>query len=161
MILPKKLQPVTEDQLLLEVSDELKIDIKDVNRTFDIWLKFLNYIANDTDQATMYIPSLGTMYVSNWKMRRDKGINDFRKRKRKEINKSKEQCQYSVNDNIPIILKYGLSRRNKYGENEKDSDRKEFFTPRELINNQTNFFFDEDVEFSEKKKLKQYFIINE
>ena len=64
MQLPKKLQPVTEKEILKEVADELKLNIKDVQRTYDIWLDFVDYIANETDQAAISFTPLGKLYVS-------------------------------------------------------------------------------------------------
>lgn len=164
MILPKKLQPLTEKEILQEVSDELGIDIKDVNRTFDIWLDFLDYIANETDQATITIPKIGDMYVSVAKMRRgliSEKRKKFKERKLKEIDKLRENCEHLVHEtSIPIILKYGVSKRNYIDHMTKDFKeyKPEFYSTRELINKQNIKFFDEDKDFSESKKLIKYFI---
>lgn len=161
MILPKKLQPRTEHDILKEVSDELKINIKDVNKTFNIWLDYLDHIANDTDQCSVYLPNLGTMFVSVVKMRRGTNVGKwkkFKEAKLREISKLKESCQYIVHEKTqPIVLMYGLAKRNKYGK-EEENGKKEYFTMRDIINNQTDIFFNEDFEYSEEKKLKKYFI---
>lgn len=164
MIIPKKLQPLTEKEILQEVSDELGINIKDVNRTFDIWLDFLDYIANETDQATINIPKLGAMYVSVAKMRRgliSEKRKKFKERKLKEIEKLRDNCEFLVHENtIPIILKYGVSKRNYTDHMTKDFKeyKPEFYSPRELINKQNTKFFEEDRDYSESKKLIKYFI---
>ena len=160
MILPKKLQPRTEKDILEEVSKELKIPIDDVNRTFDIWLDFVDYIANETDQPTINIPKIGQAYVCLPKMRR--GLNkgkwlEFKNRKIAVIEKLRKICKYVVHDYRPIVLKYGLSRRDRKGEVDK-SGRREFYTARKLINDQVDIFFDEDRDYSDHKlKYKKYF----
>jgi hypothetical protein len=167
MIIPKKLQPITEKDILEEVSEELGLNIKDVNRTYDIWLNFLDYIANDTDQATIRIPHLGDMYVSVAKLRRglvSERKKKFKERKLKEIEKLRDNCEFLVHENtIPIILKYGVSKRNYTDHMTKDFKiyKPEFYSPRELINKQNKKFFEEDKDFSESKKLVKYFIDNE
>lgn len=161
MILPRKLQPRTEQDILKEVSEELKIPIEDVKKTFNIWVDFVDHIANDTDQCTIYLPNIGSMFVNTLKMKR--GVNtakwrEWRTRKLKEINKLRDKCDYIIHEkSYPIVLLYGLSKRNKYGIKQEDGKR-EFFTAREIINNQVDIFFQEDFEFSEQKKLKKYFI---
>lgn len=148
-----------------EVANDLKVDIKDVHRTFDIWIKFLDHIANNTDQATIVIPSLGQIYVSVHKMRR--GLNTeklkaIKERKLREIEKIREKCEFIVHEkSVPIILKYGVAKRNKREYIIKKLDKPKFYTPRFLINNQNNKFFEEDLEFSDQKhKLIKYFIDN-
>ena len=161
MIIPKKLQPLTEKQILEEVANDLGIDIKDVNRTFDIWLDFLNHIANETDQATVTIPHLGQMYVSVHKMRRGfitEKLKLIKERKLREIEKLRDSCENIVHEkSVPIILKYGVAKRNKIG-GRLQNKKPEFYSPRELINNQNSKFFEEDRDFSDNKKLKKYFI---
>ena len=161
MILPKKLQPRTETEILKEVSKELGIDIKDVEKAFNVWVDFLDHIANDTDQCSIYLPNLGTIFGSVVKMRRGTATGkwkNFKERKLREISKLKENCKYIVHEKTqPIVLRYGLSKRNKYGE-EDENGYKEYFTIREIINNQVDIFFNEDFEYSEEKKLKKYFI---
>ncbi len=165
MIIPKKLQIVQDQEVLEEVARELKIDIKDVKRTYNIWLDFLNYIANDTDQATIAIPHLGQMYISISKMRRglnSEKLKNFKQRKLKEIEKHTENCQYNVHEkSTPIILKYGLAKRNII-DNLKEGltfdDRKpEFYKKDEIIDIQNNIFFKEDKDYRENEKLKKYF----
>ena len=88
MQLPKKLQPVTEKEILKEVADELKLNIKDVERTYDIWFDFVDYIANETDQAAISFPPLGKLYVSTQKIRTGmvtEKLKKFRENKMREI----------------------------------------------------------------------------
>lgn len=162
MLLPKKLQPVTEREILDEVSKELNIDIKDINRTYDIWLQFLNHIAYDTDQATIALPHIGKMYVSSHKMIRKlntERLRKFKERKSREIDKLKENCRYIVHDKVvPIILKYGIAKRKL---SRVKGIVKDFYTPKDLINKQNEAFFREDKDFSEQKKLIKYFIDEE
>jgi hypothetical protein len=163
-MIPKKLQTVTEKELLLEVSQELGIDIKDVNRTFDIWLKFLDHIANDTDQATIGIPNIGHMYVSVHKMRRglsSEKLKIFKERKTREIEKLREKCKYIVHEkSVPVILKYGIAKRKL---NPPSSEKKfnDFYTARDVINFQNVLFFKEDKDYSEQKKHAKYFLDEE
>lgn len=160
-MIPKKLQPVTEKEILQEVAQELGIDPKDVRKTYDIWLKFLNHIANETDQATVLLPHLGQMYVSVHKMRR--GLNSerlkkFKERKLKQIENLREKCEYIVHEkSVPIILKYGIAKRklNPIGSDKKFND---FYSARDIINFQNSLFFKEDRDYSEQKKYMKYFL---
>lgn len=167
MIIPKKLQPLTEVEILEEVSQELGIDIKDVNRTYNVWLDFLDYIANETDQATIAIPKIGDMYISVAKMRRglvSEKNKKFKEGKLNEIEKLRDSCEYIVHEkSIPIILKYGVSKRN-YADHMKEDLNEylpDFYSPRELINKQNYTFFKEDKDYSENKKIIKYFIDEE
>lgn len=163
MQLPKKLQPITESEILKEVSDELGINIKDVNKTYTIWLEFLNFIANETDQATIAFPHLGRMYVSTQKMRRNmhtEKLRKFKERKLKEIEKL--ESKYNIHKHcVPIILKYGISKKNSIPYILKKTDTTTFYTLNEIINNQTKIFFKEDIEFSERKELEKNFLRND
>lgn len=165
MIIPKKLQTVREREVLDEVARELKIDIKDVNKTFNIWLDFLSHIANDTDQATITIPNIGQMYVCAAKIRRgmnSEKLKKFKERKLKTIAEVTENCTYNVHEKtIPIILKYGLAKKNiienlKTGKSYEEL-KPQFYKKEEIIDNQNDVFFREDKDFRENDKLKKYF----
>ena len=154
---------ITEKELLNEVSRELNIDIKDINRTYSIWLKYLEYISYETDQASLTFPHLGKMYVSVHKVRRGMNSEKFkriRERKLKSI-QSIENCKYNIHEkSVPIILKYGISKKNSIpfilGKTEKTS----FYTINDIVNNQTRIFFKEDLEFRENEKLEKQFYRN-
>lgn len=166
MIIPKKLQIVKDNEVLEEVAKELNINIRDVKKTYKIWLDFLDYIANDTDQATISIPNIGQMYVCIAKLRR--GLNSeklkrFKERKLKEIYDYTVDCEYNIHEkSTPIILKYGLSKRNILENIKKnisyDDLKPEFYKKRDIINNQTNIFFKEDKDYEGNEKLKKLFL---
>lgn len=146
------------------MSKELNIDIKDVNRTYDIWLQFLDYIANETDQATIQIPRLGRMYVSVHKLKRGlytDRLRKFKERKLKTIEKVRENSQYNIHEhNVPIILKYGISKKNSIPFILGQSENTTFYTINEIVNNQTRIFFKEDLDFSGNEKLEKIFYRN-
>lgn len=146
-----------------EVAKELNLDIKDVNMTYDLWLKFLNYIANETDQASITFPHLGRLYVSTQKIRtglHTERLKKFRDRKMSEIKKL--ECKYNNHEYcVPIILKYGISKKNCIPYILGKTDHSDFYSVNEIVNNQTNFFFKEDYEFSENEKIKEQFIRHE
>lgn len=160
MLFPKKLKVVLDSDILLEVSKELNINIKDVKDTYKIWLDFLNHISNETSQCTVSFPKLGEMYISVPKMKRNmrtKRLKKYKEIKLKEISNIKDVCKYIVHEkSVPIILKYGVSKR-KYSK-EILKEKPPFYTARELADIQNNAFFEEDREFSENKKLKEFFI---
>ena len=117
MIIPKKLQVIRDSEILKEVSDELGFKASDVKRTYDIWLEFLEHIANETDQATITIPNIGQMYVCVSKLRR--GLNSekmkrFKERKLEEIKKTTEKmsilCSREISTNYTKIW----SRKKKH-----------------------------------------------
>lgn len=151
---------MTEKSLLEEVAKELGFDISDVNRTYDIWLDFLNHIANETDQASITFPQIGQMYISVHRLRRARQ-KELKERKLKEIEKLRDNCENIVHEkSVPIILKYGVAKRKKSYEN-GERIYGDFFTPREIIDNQNKIFFNEDIEYSEQSKLMKYFIGDE
>lgn len=100
------------------------------------------------------------MFVSSHRMRRmytdaEKRIKDLKK---SEIDKLDEYCKYNVHNlSKPIILKYGISKKNT-GPYLKGEGQSRYFTLSELINKQTNAFFDEDFEFRNNEKLREYFL---
>lgn len=160
MIIPRKLQVVYDADVLNEVANELDLDIRDVKRTYDIWLDFLDHIANETDQATITIPKIGQMYVCVSKMRRglhsDK-LKKFKERKLNEIKETTKDCRYCVHEkSVPIILKYGLSKKNIFNKDEKDIPK--FFTKEEIVQKQNSFFFKEDKDYQYNEKLKKLFL---
>lgn len=161
MLLPKKLRPVSDIEILEEVSKELNLKKEDVDRTYDIWLEFLDYIANETDQATVYFPHLGRMYVSTQKLQRGlytEKLKELKERKLREIDKFNKNCKYSIHKHcVPIILKYGISKKNSIPYILGETDTSTFYTINEIVNNQTDIFFKEDLDFSENKKLKKEF----
>lgn len=163
-MISKKLQVVTENQLLEEVARDLKIDPRDVRRTYDIWIQFLDYIANETDQATIQIPRLGRMYVSVHKLKRGlytQRLKKFKEGKLKTIEKVRENSQYNIHEhNVPIILKYGISKKNSIPFILGKSEKTTFYTINEIVNNQTRIFFKEDLEFSDNEKLEKIFYRN-
>lgn len=165
MILPKKLQVVNEKTILEEVSNELNIDIKDVNKTFDIWLDFLEHISENTNQATIKIPRFCEFYVSEWKMKkiRSERSKKYRDIKLREISKLDDECEFNIHRKaIPIIRKYGLNKRKYRSLSEKKNKIiKGFYSTRDLTNIQNSIFFREDKDFSEMSKLEKYFINDE
>lgn len=160
MILPKKLMPVTEKELLEEVAQELNLDIKDVNKTFDIWLDYLNHLANETDQCTINIPHLGKMYADAFKLKtsKEEGEKEIREKKMeriKEFNKEKKYVSHCTA--IPVTIKYGLGRK-RYIPGKQYTEWPKY-TVRDLINIQAEYFFNEDYEYADQKdKYKRYFI---
>lgn len=158
MILPKELNIVLKDDILKEVSEDLNIDIKDVNRTYDIWLKMLDYIANETDQCSIYIPNIGTMYINEHRMNKDYTASSLNKRKMKlkKIRELDGKCKYNVHtQTIPTVLKYGVASRNRDDRNEEGYPV--YFTLDEIINRQKEKFFKEDIKYSDNDRLRKYF----
>ena len=159
MILPKELQIVTKKDILEEVADELGLDIKDVNKTYDIWVKFLDYIANDTDQCTIYLPNLGRIYVNIHRLNRDNNKNTLERRLKKlrTIQKVKENSQYVVHSQtLPTPIRYGISKRNIFSKERKNGHPPPY-TMDELVDKQKDKFFKEDFKYSENERIKKYF----
>ena len=50
MMFPDSLLPKTEKEILKEVSNELNIPYKDVLKTFNIWLDYIEYITKKTEE---------------------------------------------------------------------------------------------------------------
>lgn len=152
---------VTQKELLEEIVKELKIDKKDVERTYQIWLEYLNHISNETDQCAITFPNLGKMYISVHKIRtglHTERLKKFRERKMKEIDKLDQICKYNTHKlSVPIILKYGISKKNSIPYILGKTDKTNFYTVNEIVNNQTSIFFKEDLEFANNKKIESHF----
>lgn len=161
MIISKKLQVVTQKEILDEVVRELKLNKVDVRRTYSIWLDFLNHISNETSQSTIYLPNLGKIYVSFHKIRtglHTERLRKFKEMKSKELEKLDLNCKYNIHKKcVPIILKYGISKKNSIPYLTGEKDKTKFYTVNDIVNNQTSIFFKEDIEFSKDKKLEKYF----
>lgn len=156
MLLPKKLIPSTDTEILSEISKELKIPITHVNRTFHIWLDYLKDINDNTDQSCVNFPGLGKMYLSYARLKGNDNV-EWENKKRVNI----ESCikDNKMNDHksmIPINIIYGVGRKN-YRAGKNTRGYYDFFTKEELIRRQSNTFFNEDFEFRDRKDIYEEF----
>ena len=62
MLFPKKLIPNTESDILKEISNELGIPLKDVKKTYNIWIEYIENIVKNTNQSVINFSGLGKMY---------------------------------------------------------------------------------------------------
>lgn len=156
MLLHKKLIPSTEKDILKEISEELNIKYNDVEKTYDIWLSYLNDISNEEDQNIVNISSLGKMYLSYHRLKGNKD-KEWENKKKKQIEKEIPDKYYNDHRNLlPVNVIYGVGRNNfALGKNEYN--KFEYFTKEELIRRQNKKFFDEDREFSDRKDIYEYF----
>lgn len=80
----------------------------------------------------------------------------------KKIDELDDKCKYNVHKlSKPIILKYGISKKNYIPYMLDEKNKPEYYTLSEIINKQTNAFFKEDLEFRDNEKLRQYFLREE
>lgn len=165
MIIPKKLQVVTEKEILEEVAKETGFSMREVNDTFDAWLYHLDDIVNNTSQCTVMIPKLGTFYASMVKMKRSihtERQKKFKAIKEKEIEKLGYLCGRNLHRfNVPVILAHGISKKNRMPWFLKKDPTSRYYSPSEVVNNQVNYFFDEDIEFAGREDLREYFLRDE
>lgn len=78
--------------------------------------------------------------------------------KEKEIDKLDSECEYNIHKlSKPIILKYGISKKNYIPYILNSENKPKYYTLSEIINKQTNAFFKEDFEFRDNDKLREYF----
>lgn len=138
------LLPITEKEILLEVSEELNIPIEDVEKTFKIWIKYLKYIAKDTDQPVVDFPHLGKMYFSKHRCKyiTTKQEKEYRDKKLNNIYNFFEglECKNDHED-VPIVHRWGLNRPNYF---ELDENK---FTTSYLIEKQNKKFYEEGNKF--------------
>ena len=156
MLLPKKLIASTDREILREVADELNIPITHVNRTFELWIKHLKNISDNTDQASINLPRLGTMYISYARL---KGNDDLEWEKKKIDHIEASTKDAKLNDHksmVPISIIYGTGRKN-YRAGKNIRGYYDFFTKEELIRRQNNAFFNEDFEFRDRKDVYEEF----
>lgn len=156
MLLPKKLMPSTDREILKEISQELGIPITHVNRTFAIWLDHLKDINDNSDQSSINFPGLGKMYISYARL---KGNDDLEWEKSKRENIESYTKDAKMNDHksmIPINIVYGVGRKN-YRAGKNIRGYYDFFTKEEIVRRQTNAFFNEDFEFRDRKDLFEEF----
>ena len=162
MIIPKKLQVVTEKDLLKKVAKELNISERDVNHTFEAWLVHLENIVNNTEQCTVYLPHVGRFYASLVKMKRGmttERLRKFKEMKQREIERLGYRCKYNPHRfNIPVILAHGISKKNRIPFLATGKEGSEYYSPSDIVNKQVEHFFREDIEFAGNDKLKEYFL---
>lgn len=157
MALPKDLLPITEREILEECAKELNLPLKDVNKTFDIWLDYLQWINDETDECTKNFPTLGKMYLNFTKLRDNTDyLWEAKKRARvkREIPTAKKNHHQVT---LPINLVYGVGRKN-YKLGRKPDDKYAFFTKEECIRRQNETFFKEDFKYNDRKDIyEEYF----
>ena len=152
MLLPKKLIPSTEQDILYEISSDLKIPITKVKETYAIFMDYLNDIANNSEQPTINFPGLGKMYISYFKLKKSEYRKDVYNRKREIIEKRIGAKKNDHEVTVPIGVIYGVGRKNyKIGKNPVDTY--DYFTKKEIIRKQNFKFFEEDREFSDRKDI--------
>lgn len=154
---PKKLLPSTEDDILREISEEMNIPFKDVKKTFDIWLDYLEDIVENTDQCTINFHGFGKMYVS-YKRMVSKKDPELKERKKAKIERDIPEGMYNDHKSqVPVSLAYGVGRIN-YSLPKDRYGYRDFFTKDELIRRQNNIFFKEDRDWRDRKDIfEKYF----
>ena len=85
-------------------------------------------------------------------------LKKFKEIKLREIEKIDDNCKYNAHRlTVPILLKYGLSKKNVIPFLIGKSKTTEYYSINDIVNNQTEIFFKEDIEFSDNKKLEEKF----
>lgn len=152
MLFPKKLIPNTENDILKEISNELDIPLKDVKKTYNIWIEYIEDIVKNTNQSVINFSGLGKMYLSYNRLKgnKDKEWENIKKEKiENDIPKDKNNDHKTT---VPISIVYGVGRKNyKIGKNNKGFY--DFFTKDELIRRQNISFFEEDRDFNDRKEI--------
>lgn len=139
-----RLLPITDYELLQEVSDEMGIPLKDVEKTYSIWIKYLKHISKETEQTTIAFPNLGQMYFSTERCKNitSKQEKDYRNKKLKHIYEFFEGLEFeNFHERVPIVHRWGVNRPNfsKYGSPK--------FTINELVDKQNERFFKKPNKF--------------
>lgn len=158
MMFPDSLLPKTEKEILKEVSNELNIPYKDVLKTFNIWLDYIEYITKKTDECTIFFPNIGRAYVSKVRLQSaDKNTKDLYKSRLEKI----ENIDNKINQHkvVPISLIYGVGRKN-YNIGKDKNDKYQYYTLNELIRRQYELFFKEDAEYRNKDEIYEKFFKN-
>lgn len=138
------LLPITEKDILKEVSLELGIPIEDVEKTYSIWLKYLKHISKNTDQCMVDFPELGKMYFSTnrCKFITTKEDKNYRNLKTNVINEFFKGVEFeNYHEAVPIVHRWGLNRPNysKYGKVKFELD--------DLVNKQNSKFYEGNNKF--------------
>lgn len=138
------LLPITDSDIIKEVSKELNIDISDVTKTYDIWIKYLKFISKETDQAMIDFPELGKMYFSTERCKNitSKKDKEYRNLKMENIRNMFEGVEYKNNhEDIPIVHRWGVGRPNyfEYGTHN--------FTTEYICNKQNEKYYKENNKF--------------
>ena len=136
--------PITESDILKEVSEELNLPIEDVNKTYKIWLKYLKHISKNTDQCMIDFPELGKMYFSTERTKFTTSSEDKKYRNCKVNTISNFFCGVEFENyhhSKPIVHRWGLSRPDfsKYD--------KQKFTLNDLVNKQNKKFYEGSNKF--------------
>ena len=157
MPLHKKLIPTSEKEILDEIAKELNIPLRDVTKTYGIWIKYLDDINDNTDQSTINFPGLGKMFISYARLKGNVEY-DWEKRKKERIEKDIPADKINHHKSIvPVNIIYGVGRKNhKLGRNIRG--KFDFFTKEELIRRQNINFFKEDQQFNDRSDIfEEYF----
>lgn len=153
---------VTEKDIIREIAQEKGYNEQDVQYVFEAWLEHLRRIVEESPQCTVRIPRFGRFYFSYVKMKRglhNERLRKFRDMKMKEIEQMGYNCRYFPHiHNIPVILAHGVARKNRMPRFLNKDAKTEYFTPSDVVNNQVEYFFKEDIEFAGNNKLKQLFL---
>lgn len=143
-MLEEDLLPITEQEILIEVSKELEIPLKDVEKTYSIWMKYLKHISKETNQSNIHFPQLGQMYYST--VRSNNITSPTAKKERDEKIKGINEFftgTENINDHetIPIVHRWGLNRPDyrTYGD--------EKFNLNSIVSKQNEKFYEKDNEF--------------
>lgn len=163
MQLPKALLPSTEKEILEEIAEELDIPLKDVNKTFSIWLDYLEDINLHSDQCTVNFPNVGKMNINYVRLRHARNKKWAQMKKDRIAREITEENKLNFHKTIvPICVIYGTGRRNFRLGRSSFKHNYSFFTKEECIRRQNIIFFKEDRDFREKQELfEEYFKIPE
>ena len=112
MLFPKKLIPNTESDILKEISNELGIPLKDVKKTYNIWIEYIENIVKNTNQSVINFSGLGKMYLSYARLKGNKDKEWGNKKIEKIENDIPKDKNNDHKTTVPISIVYGVGRKN-------------------------------------------------
>ena len=112
MLFPKKLIPNTESDILKEISNELGIPLKDVKKTYNIWIEYIENIVKNTNQSVINFSGLGKMYLSYARLKGNKDKEWGYKKIEKIENDIPKDKNNDHKTTVPISIVYGVGRKN-------------------------------------------------
>lgn len=174
----KKLNIFTESDIIKDLSEYFKMDKEYIKKVYDLFIEYLDKVVYDEiDSSVIRIPSIGEMVLSLPKLSNKVANKDYSKdwldRKKLHIyaNIDTENTNIS-HDYHPATFSQGLGKENKirrydvYGRKpvplrSENSDLRNLlgsFSPQELEYIQAKKFFKEDLEYRDRKDLKERYI---
>jgi len=141
--------PKFGSDILKEVAKEMNIPIEDVQKTFDIWLKYLHYLDKETEETAIYIKNIGAFHFS---------LQKTDKRQGRTIDpKYIAKKRLHILSIFPKLYKCRHDHKTRFFSHVFRVGKENRITPEEIIEKQNRYFFKNDKDYRENYTFEQVF----